>query len=505
MMEVPIVYDDSISAVESVVREAASHIGLLSHTSESNSNNNIVDRVCQNLTNELVMEHWQLTMLDSIQWKELEAPMGFVAAIQRQLSRIEEQEQQARDDDDETETTSDNSNNRTKRRSDLSRLYPSMLTSSSSSISERYIAPRKTSKPPAPPAAAALPDMEEGEGKVVVVETVQEEEESLDNKDDDFVKCKPPRTIREIMGTYNHWGMSQFMFSPNFHRAILHSKSGGDLKAYNLFVMELNVVVSALLCGAAVEMWGVFPQDTEEVPMIMTMLFHSLSCVTVLLQLLSTFSWVGCLFVVAAVSPDKFATFRHQVEHALEHFLILSELATLTFVVNIGLLFSSFVWCNTSEFMVHMFVGVLLPAMIVFPLLYVVHHLLDYIARTAFHGLLLTNGTTTTKSTTIPGRSFQAADADDAGVFAQQAEESLCRSFHDHSVPNEAFVLDAYAEESKCTSQQPQQTTSHGNRGSRITSISSDLQHSTQNNAPDYYRMTPAFRATMRQMAMQPT
>ena len=79
--------------------------------------------------------------------------------------------------------------------------------------------------------------------------------------------CKLPQSIREIMGTYNQWGISQcFMFSPKFYWAILHSKSGDNLKAYTLFVMELNVVVSALLCGAAVEMWGAFPQDNTLVP-----------------------------------------------------------------------------------------------------------------------------------------------------------------------------------------------------------------------------------------------
>jgi hypothetical protein len=440
------------------------------------------------------MEHWQLDMLDSIQWKELEAPMGFVAAIKRQSQLLLEEEEQVRDEE-ETETSS---NNTTKRSSDLNRLYPSMLTSSSR-ISERDITPRKTSER-APP-DAALPDMEEGEGKVVV-ETVQKEGE-LDNKDD-FGKCRPPQSVREIMGTYNQWGMSQsFMFSPNFQRAVMHSKSGGDLKAYTLFVLELNVVVSALLCGAAVEMWGVFPQDTEDVPREMTLSFHLLSFVTVLMQLLSTFSWVGCLFVAGAVSPDKFATYCHQVEYALSHFLVLSELATVTFVLNIGLLFSSFVWCNTSGIAVRALVGIVLPTMIVLPLIYCVRNISEYIARTAFHGLLLMDGTTTT----IPGRSCLAMDVDgtllspstttmEAGVLAQQAEDSLCRSFHDHSVPNVAFVLDAYAAAStKSTSQQQQQQQQQQQTPSH---------HGNTTTAPDCM-MAPAFRANLRQTAMQPT
>ena len=72
MMEVPLLLDDSetimpsplpiIVSAESVVREAASRIGLLLDSS-------IVDRVCHNLKNELVTEYWQLTMLDSSQWK----------------------------------------------------------------------------------------------------------------------------------------------------------------------------------------------------------------------------------------------------------------------------------------------------------------------------------------------------------------------------------------------------------------------------------------------------
>jgi hypothetical protein len=60
------------------------------------------------------------------------------------------------------------------------------------------------------------------------------------------------------------------------------------------------------------------------------------------------------------------------------------------------------------------------------------------------HGLLLLKNTTT-----IPGQ-FLAMDmngtlrsttmeAADVGVLAQQVDESLCHSFHDHFVPNEDY------------------------------------------------------------------
>jgi hypothetical protein len=87
--------------------------------------------------------------------------------------------------------------------------------------------------------------------------------------------------------------------------------------------------------------------------------------------------------------------------------------------------------------------------MIILPLIYILCHISAYIARTAFHGLLLMNGSNagTNINNTIPG-GFLAMAMDgtlqcsttmdaamavaDAGLLAQQTEESLCRSFHDH-------------------------------------------------------------------------
>jgi hypothetical protein len=76
-----------------------------------------------------------------------------------------------------------------------------------------------------------------------------------------------------------------------------------------LFVMELNGVVAALLTGVAIELWGVFLQDLladdspkdglPYVPRVIAFLFHILSCVTVLLQLLNCFLWVGSFLSVS--------------------------------------------------------------------------------------------------------------------------------------------------------------------------------------------------------------
>jgi hypothetical protein len=55
--------------------------------------------------------------------------------------------------------------------------------------------------------------------------------------------------------------VNAFVMKDAFMHGILQAKSGDDLKAHTLCSMELFVVVAALLTGAAVELWGLFPQD----------------------------------------------------------------------------------------------------------------------------------------------------------------------------------------------------------------------------------------------------
>jgi hypothetical protein len=167
-----------------------------------------------------------------------------------------------------------------------------------------------------------------------------------------------------------------------FMRGILHAKSGDDLKAHTLCSMELFVVVAALLTGAAVELWGLFPQDLvaddspkdglPDVPRAIAFLFHILSCVMVLLQLLSSFLWVGSLFVLAPVSPANFPKYIHQVQSAISYFFSLTLFGTLLFVANVRVLFAAMTWASTTDPLIEILVGILLPTLIVIPLTYFV-------------------------------------------------------------------------------------------------------------------------------------
>ena len=120
-----------------------------------------------------------------------------------------------------------------------------------------------------------------------------------------------PMSMWEVFQANGRMGgvMGNFLFSETFQRALLHSKSPEELKAHTIFVMELMVVVGALLTGAAIELWGVFPIDyvndivhwtrSDEVasanysglpiiPGSFATFFHCMNCLSVVLQLFNT-------------------------------------------------------------------------------------------------------------------------------------------------------------------------------------------------------------------------
>jgi hypothetical protein len=92
----------------------------------------------------------------------------------------------------------------------------------------------------------------------------------------------------------------------------------------------------------------------------------------VLLQLLSSFLWVGSLFVLAPVSPANFPKYIHQVQSAISYFFSLTLFGTLLFVANVRVLFAAMTWASTTDPLIEILVGILLPTLIVIPLTYFV-------------------------------------------------------------------------------------------------------------------------------------
>lgn len=114
---------------------------------------------------------------------------------------------------------------------------------------------------------------------------------------------------------------------------MLHSKSPKELKAHTIFVIELMVVIGALLTGAAIELWGVFPQDYVDdlkhwtrcdvddnngqpfIPNAYATFFTCMNCLSLVLQLFNTVTWATILYIGAAVSPSQFPKYFYQTMH----------------------------------------------------------------------------------------------------------------------------------------------------------------------------------------------
>jgi hypothetical protein len=426
---------------------------------------------------EFVVGDWQLLGLEASQWKELGAPMGLSAAI-RQLSL------------DGAAVNGMGSTSNTRISSDLNRNYQtSLLTSNSLSASEsrkNVSDPNARSMNNSSSALHARDLKRDGEHNIF--------SEDDDDKDENLLKSLPPQSIWQILTAFRGYSTaSAFVMEDTFMRGILHAKSGDDVKAHTLFFMELDVVVSALLTGAAVELWGIFPQDfvaddspedgSPYVPRAIAFLFHILSCVTVLLQLLNCFSWVASLFVSAAVSPANFPKYIHQVHRNMHYFFFLTKFGTLLFVINVGVLFAATTWANSTVPLIHILVGIVLPGLIVMPLTCFVMCATGYNLRVAFHGLLLSNTLDNSKTVSDGDTTGMATN----GNIAKRVEDNLCKSFHRHSVQDVDEAMDLY----QMANQQQQQSQHNKPRNSSHGKLSvlTDRKHLT---GQEY--MVPKFR-----------
>lgn len=218
---------------EQVVRQVATIIGVDEET---------VNKICSRMDEEFVQQEWQLAALDASEWKALGAPIGLAAAI-RKLASVDD-------------------SNPSGRRESKSAATPALLSSRS-------------------PYAQQLTDATKGAREETahyepnVFKPTKLKSVSEDDDDDSKIETgsaaklhelpKTPRSMFAILYD-NHREMWRafhsmtFPMSHTFNRALLHSKTGDDLKAHTVFSIEIGVVSAALLLGASIEMWGSFPQ-----------------------------------------------------------------------------------------------------------------------------------------------------------------------------------------------------------------------------------------------------
>ncbi|CAJ1936309.1 unnamed protein product [Cylindrotheca closterium] len=408
---------------EQVVRQVATIIGV---------DDAIVDNVCKRMEEEFILQEWQMSALDASEWKALEAPIGLAAAI-RKLASVE-------DRNDAWRTNKSGS-------------APSVIASRSP-YAQRLTDATKGS-------FANRSGHKDPKSAEMFIKTIHEEKEKQGGSDDDDAsqidaesgRTKPPPTkphsLFKLLYKNHHeackaFHSTTFPLSDTFDRALLHSKSGADLKAHTVFKMEISVVVAALLLGAAIELWGIFPQDAVAqkheipdggepyVPYIMALIFHTLSGLTILTQLMTVFLNVGQLYVATAISENKFPKFFQQILATTAWTNGLFQLGVVAFMVNIGILVMGTILATTSDKYTIIVCGLIIPLLVVIPCEMLFHVLLTYVGRTAFNGFLLV--------------SHDNPNSDDILSFdptsASVAEGTLCQNYFLDVNTNDEEVLD---------------------------------------------------------------
>jgi hypothetical protein len=196
--------------------------------------------------------------------------------------------------------------------------------------------------------------------------------------------------------------------------------------------------------GAAIEMWGVFPQDSVAwdkssipdggepyVPYAMALVYNALSGLTILVQLVSVFMNVGRLFVATAVDEKKFARFFQQTACTTAWTNGLFQLGCSAFIMNIGILVMALTVATTSHRPTILVCGMIIPAMIIIPCEVLFHMIVTFVGRTAFNGYLL-----------VPHENPNSDDLNGKVTSAVNAENAMCQNYFQDLNANDEEVLD---------------------------------------------------------------
>jgi len=457
--------------VATLVREAGAEIGI-------NPDEPLLNEIIAKLKKEFIVHDWQVAKLDSAQWQALGAPMGLAVAIQ---AHLEEEQQMPVTVPPQKK---DYGNNEPQQR------YSSCLTSRGSqaiqdsdqlSNSTRWRS--KRNRPIAKPSSlfnrhGALKVME---GKNPIEGAVDETTEPIDSSEslrlENNSSQEPGKHQggpqkgstcslhskrccgKEVATCFRSMqktelkveNTSSFCMSKLFDQALLHSKTGSDLKAHTMFVIELSVVASALFLGAAIELWGAFPLDAVSenpsieggIPQSLAFAFNMTSALLIISQLLCASVWIWSLRVISAVVPNKFHQYVVETRHFSDKINVMSIVGFTLFALDLFLLLAGMCLATTDNWVAN---GVALGiALLVFIAGTIgVTRISSFQGRVTYHGMLMTQN---------PNPSALLAEKPEESHFKQR-EDMLHRAFERNSILNESRALDAYSQtcKSECCS-----------------------------------------------------
>lgn len=431
--------------VDTIVRQAGVNVGI-------DPEDSLLDAIVQNLKTERIVHEWQLGLLDSTQWKALGAPMGLSVAIHAlaSTSNQEEEEEGSRIfapqkseqrfssglTSRSSVAISNNDQRSTGNNSLRSNNHQSLLRKHTPS---HRIKKRSDNHGGIDEAVAAEDEtLHEASGSAAAEESIATPKGKCNG--DCVATC-----MLDMMKVSIPVDHSCFVMSKLFDQALLHSKSGADLKAHTMFVIELSVVASALFLGAAIELWGAFPLDAVTpsgidggVPQALAVAFNLTSSLLIISQLLCACAWIWSLRVISAVAPNKFHQYVVETRHFADYINNISVVGFALFSVDLFIMLAATSLSVTDSWTVN---GIVLGVVL---LLFVggfmmVHKVTSFLGRVAYHGLLLTDQK--------PDPSAPFSDRPENSHFKKK-EDMLHRMFERHSILNESKALDAYSHSS---------------------------------------------------------
>mmetsp|Transcript_1428 Transcript_1428/g.2817 ORF Transcript_1428/g.2817 Transcript_1428/m.2817 type:complete len:468 (-) Transcript_1428:1828-3231(-) len=404
---------------EKVVREVADILG---------ADEMLTNQICESMEKELILQEWQLSALEASEWRLLGAPIGLAAAI-RKLTNVDAQGR------------SDFQSSRT------NEPPASMFSTRSTFAKSLTVATRGGNEVESPAHEDLATNQGANEFSTRKNQSIEEGVEGGESEKRVFEKTTPNTLFQMLYssgcGVFRTLYTTPFPMSSTFNRALLHSKSGADLKAHTVFRLEIGVVVAALLLGASIELWGLFPADAVDwqatspadggephVPFAMALVFNSISGLVILTELLSVFMNVAQLVVATAVCENKFPQFYQQLSVTSSYTNGLFQLGLNGFIFNVVILLTAQTAATTSNRRIMLFCGWIVPALIVIPCGMVFHVILTFVGRSAFNGFLLVKEE-------VPKDGVEL----DESLTAINAEEALSRNYFENVNATDEEVL----------------------------------------------------------------
>ncbi|CAJ1936315.1 unnamed protein product [Cylindrotheca closterium] len=403
---------------ENVVREVADILG---------AEEKLINQMCENMEKELILQEWQLSALEASEWRLLGAPIGVAAAIRKLAS----------------EDAQRGSNFESFRKNEAPASMFSTRSTFAKSLTQAVRAGNEAESPASEHLTSIRGANEQSTRDHQTIEEAAEIEES-----DRGVFGKSTPTLFQMLyssgcDVFRALYSKPFPMSSTFDRALLHSKSGADLKAHTVFKLEIGVVAAALLLGASIEMWGLFPADAVDwqatapadggepvVPYVIALIYNSISGLVIFTELLSVFMNVGQLMVTTAVAETKFPQFFQQLSATSGYTNGLFQLGLNGFIINIVILMVAQTAAVTSNRTIMLICGWIVPAVIIIPCGLAFHVILSFVGRSAFNGYLLVKDEVPKNGPDL-----------DKSIDAIKIEQVLCRNYFENVSTNDEEVL----------------------------------------------------------------